>query len=109
MGPIKVIGRGVQKLADAIMMTIIGNDANYIYNVSWVRIPRALRAARSPFPPRRRGSADPHRLWHSPSGLGAACGRAEPPEHGHVFRETARTAPGRILRLCPGSLRACCL
>lgn len=58
MGPIRVIGRGVQKVADAIMMTIIGNDANYIYNVSWVRIARALRAARVPLPPRRRSSAD---------------------------------------------------
>ena len=109
MGPIKVIGRGVQKVADAIMMTIIGNDANYIYNVSWVRIPRALHAARNPFPPRAAAAQTRNRLWHGPSGLGAACGRADPPEHRHVFCETARTALGRILRLCPGSRRACCL
>lgn len=36
MGPVKVLGRAVQKVADSIMMTLIGNDAMYIYNVSWV-------------------------------------------------------------------------
>jgi|LauGreDrversion2_3_1035106.scaffolds.fasta_scaffold100200_1 hypothetical protein len=37
MGPVKVLGRAVQKVADSIMMTLIGNDTMYIYNVSWVR------------------------------------------------------------------------
>jgi hypothetical protein len=36
MGPIKVLGRAVNKVADKVMMTLIGNDATYIYNVSWV-------------------------------------------------------------------------
>ena len=36
MGPVKVLGRAVQKVADSLMMTLIGNDAMYIYNVSWV-------------------------------------------------------------------------
>jgi hypothetical protein len=39
MGPIKVMGRAVQKVADSIMMTLIGNDSMYIYNVSWVSAP----------------------------------------------------------------------
>lgn len=34
MGPVKVLGRAVQKVADSLMMTLIGNDAMYIYNVS---------------------------------------------------------------------------
>jgi hypothetical protein len=42
MGPVKVLGRAVQKVADSIMMTLIGNDAMYIYNVSWV-FPAASR------------------------------------------------------------------
>jgi len=35
MGPVKMLGCAVQKVADSIMMTLIGNDAMYIYNVSW--------------------------------------------------------------------------
>ena len=33
-----MLGRAVQKVADSIMMTLIGNDAMYIYNVSWVSL-----------------------------------------------------------------------
>ena len=39
MGPVKVLGRAVQKVADSVMMTLIDNDAMYIYNVSWVSCP----------------------------------------------------------------------
>ena len=39
MGPIKQLNRVVHKVADKIMMTIVGNDSTYIYNVSWVHLP----------------------------------------------------------------------
>jgi hypothetical protein len=53
MGPVKVLGRAVQKVADSIMMTLIGNDTMYIYNVSWVRatparVPVLVRCRRAP-------------------------------------------------------------
>ena len=43
MGPVKVLGRLVHKIADMTMFKIVGNDYTYIYNVSWVSASGKIR------------------------------------------------------------------